>query len=221
VILAATGLRSEARIVARHGVRVIACGGHGVVLERALEAAIAERRPRALLSVGIAGALDPGLRVGDLVADGDEAWCAALIAEARPTPGPASPSLAPPRRGGVRGVDQPAASIEEKAALRATGAAAVDMESHIVARVAAAHNLPYAVFRIISDTASHTLPPAARVPLNEDGTVNLPAVLAALARNPAQLPALIRTARDANLALKTLLRRLDGLGPLLGCPYLG
>jgi adenosylhomocysteine nucleosidase len=79
VILAATGLRSEARIVARPGVRVIACGGHGDVLERALEAAIAEQRPRALLSVGIAGALDPGLQVGDLVVDGDEAWCAALL----------------------------------------------------------------------------------------------------------------------------------------------
>ena len=95
------------------------------------------------------------------------------------------------------------------------------MESHIVARVAAAHALPYAVFRIISDTAAHTLPPAARVPLNEDGSVDLPAVLLALAKNPAQLPTLIRTARDADRALRTLLRRLDDLGPLLGCPYLG
>jgi adenosylhomocysteine nucleosidase len=129
--------------------------------------------------------------------------------------------ITPPLRGGVRGVDQPAATVAEKAALRATGAAAVDMESHIVARVAAAHGLPYAVFRIISDTAAQTLPPAARVPLNEDGSVDLPAVLLALAKNPAQLHALIRTARDANRALRTLLRRLDDLGPLLGCPYLG
>ncbi len=181
-ILAATGLQREAKLIARTGLVAVACGGHGAVLEAALEARIAARRPAKLWSIGIAGALDPALRVGDVVS------------------------------AGVVGVELAATSVAAKAALRAaTGAAAVDMESHVAARVAARHGLRFGVLRAISDTAGRDLPPAACVPLNPDGSVNLPAVLAALARQPSQLPDLLRLARDTSRALRELLRRLDSL----------
>ena len=219
----ATGLQREAKLIARPGVVAVACGGHGAVLEAALEARIAAKRPAAVWSMGIAGALDPALRVGDVVplplSPGHAKWRVS-----RPLPQGEREVLSSPfegegdsrqlpRRGeGVIGVDLAATTVAAKAALRAqTGAAAVDMESHVAARVAARHGLPFGVLRVISDTAHRDLPPAACVPLRTDGGVDLPRVLAALARQPSQLPDLLRLARDTNRALAVLLRRLDSL----------
>ena len=158
-----------------------------------------------LLSFGVCGALAPALRAGDLliasalVADGrvwpiDAHWTAHLAAAL-----PAA-RLAPLTAG-----DSMIGSVAEKRALHAaTGAAAVDMESHIVAEAAARHGLPFAVVRAVSDTADHTLPPAALAGLKPDGSPDIGAVLRALARNPSQLPALIRTGRDAGAAFRGL-----------------
>ncbi|MDR4306209.1 hypothetical protein IHQ68_06205 [Chelatococcus sambhunathii] len=105
------------------------------------------------------------------------------------------------------GVDGIVATAAEKAALRArTGAAAVDMESHIAERVARRHGLPFAVVRAVSDDARRSLPPAALVGMRPDGGVDLGAVLRSLAKDPAQLPALIATGRDAEKAFRALLR---------------
>ncbi len=226
-LLAATGLKREAKLIARPGLLAVACGGHGAVLEAALEARIARERPRGVMSVGIAGALDPGLRVGDVVTSIHDA--SADTRRPSASWGPLSSESAPyvddgPQlalgqqrilEGAVTGVDLAVTTATAKAALRiATGAAAVDMESHVAARVAARHNLPFAAIRIISDTAHHDLPSAACVPLRTDGSVDLPRVLAVLARQPLQLPALLRLARDTNAALRLLadlLGRLDSL----------
>ena len=52
----------------------------------------------------------------------------------------------------IIGVDEPISQPAAKRELhRATGAAAVDMESHIMARVAAAHRLAFAAVRVIVD----------------------------------------------------------------------
>jgi hypothetical protein len=85
------------------------------------------------------------------------------------------------------------------------------MESHIAARVAARHGLPFAALRVISDAADTTLPPAALAGMRPDGGIAIGAVLASLVQNPAQLPALIRTARDAEKAFRTLGRVHDAL----------
>ena len=226
-ILVACGLTREAAIIARPGFVVVAGGGDLARLERELEAAVGG--VSAVLSCGVAGALDPALRAGDVVA-GDlhppfvssevekpgttagfstsletngrlVAWLASALPNAHP--------------GTIVGADQIIASTAEKAALHAaTGAIAVDMESHIAARVAARHNLPFAILRTISDSADHALPPAALVGMKPDGGVALGAILASLARNPAQLPALIRTGREAGAAFSALRRALGALEAL-------
>ncbi|MEO8374163.1 MAG: phosphorylase [Sphingomonas bacterium] len=223
-ILIATGLQREAAILARSGVVVVAGGGDAARLERELEAAAPGARM--ILSCGLAGALDPALKGGDIVlAD-------LFPGEGRgPVGGPAQldPGL---RRGsnlvdvlrqhlpdahlgtGI-GSDTIIATVVEKRTLYAkTNALAVDMESHIAARVAARHNLPFAIIRAISDDASHALPPAALVGMRPDGAMALGAVLASLARNPAQLPALIRTGIHAGRAFSELRRVGDVLGSL-------
>ena len=64
-ILVACGLTREARIIARPGLSVVAGGGDAARLEVALEAAAVGAT--AVLSSGLAGALDPALKAGDVV----------------------------------------------------------------------------------------------------------------------------------------------------------
>lgn len=231
-LLVACGLKREAAIVARPGWTVVAGGGDAAWLEAELEGAAAVGGVSALLSCGVAGALDPGLRAGDVVVGSLHLGHAGHVRA--PTAPHAMPECVDERtpghvrgddlekwlarhlpdacRGTVIGSDTIIASAAEKAALHAaTGAVAVDMESHIAARVAARHGLPFAILRTISDSADQALPPAALVGMRPDGGLALGAVLASLARDPAQLPALIRTGRDAGAALRGLRRALATL----------
>jgi adenosylhomocysteine nucleosidase len=203
MLLAAVGMKREAAIVQGPGVRVAVGGGRSDLLAQRLEAAL--DAVDAIISIGLGGALDPALKVGDLVigtavyAEGDmqptdRAWTARLAAV---LPGA---KLAP-----VYGSEIMALHPSQKAKLAAdSGAVLVDMESHVVARIALAHGLPFMVLRVVSDTARTFLPPAVLHGLKPDGGVNLAGVLAALARRPGQLPALMRTGRDAEMAFKAL-----------------
>lgn len=194
-VIVVCGLRSEAKAIRRGfpGMEVLAGGGDAARLEREIEALL-RASPALVLSSGLAGGLDPALAVGAVVIDGDAALVTYLLT-----------ALPTAIRAPVTGQDTIAASTAGKAGLReATGAAAVDMESHIAARVARRHGLPFAAIRMISDAATETLPPAALVGMRPDGGIALGAVLASLARQPAQLPALIRTGRHAGLAHRTL-----------------
>ena len=203
MILAAVGMTREARLVARPGVRAVAGGGRADLLEARLKAAL--EGVDAILSIGLGGALDPALKVGDVVIatevlrprrrwETDPAWRDQLLAR-----------LPKARLGPIYGSDDMVLNTLEKAKLRGRGGAVlVDMESHVAAKVAAGRGLPLAVVRIVSDTAGVSLPPAVLQGMNDDGGMNLMGVLGALARDPRQLPALIRTGRDADLAFKTL-----------------
>ncbi|WP_066650048.1 MULTISPECIES: phosphorylase family protein [Sphingomonas] len=228
-ILIACGLQREAAILSREGVRAIPGGGDAARLEAALEAAA----PGAamLLSCGIAGALDPALKAGDVVLHlppfvSSEVEKQALndsrgVSTALDTNGWGSwvqgltSALPHAHHGRIIGQDHIAATVAEKAALHAaTGALAVDMETHIAARVAARHGRPFAAIRTISDTASETLPPAALVGMNPDGSMAIGKVLLSLARRPAQLPALIRTGRNAEAAFRALGRVAEAIAAL-------
>ena len=114
------------------------------------------------------------------------------------------------------------ADAEAKRAAHAdTQALAVDMESHIAAAVAERHGLPFAVARVVSDAAGRSLPKAAQAGMAPDGSMDIGAVLRALARDPRQLPALIRVGGEAETAFRALGRGRDLLGPRLGRLDLG
>jgi len=92
-----------------------------------------------------------------------------------------------------------------KAALHLeTGAAAVDMESHIAADYAAKAGLPFAALRVISDPATRALPPLAMAAIKPNGNIDLGKVLRAVARNPSALLDLVSTGIDFNRALRSL-----------------
>jgi adenosylhomocysteine nucleosidase len=199
-ILAVCGIKREAAI---WGGTAVYGGGNTALLAERLQRAVAEYAPDAILSFGVAGALDPALRVGDVVTastvvtpDGeqfqtDKAWLSTIE------------KAVGARQVQMVGSSTVAASVEDKAALLRFGAA-VDMESHVAARAAKAVGLPFAVLRVISDGAEDVLPPAAIAGMGEDGEIDVMAVLSRLATNPRQLSALMRTGRNAGRAFRRL-----------------
>jgi adenosylhomocysteine nucleosidase len=211
--IAVTGLNREARLLAGAHVRAIAGGGDKVRLERELNDLCAAAS--GVISIGLGGALAEDLEPGDWVVaarigdiETDEAWTHRLLA-----------ALPGARLGVIAGSDVMVADAAAKAALHAaTGALAVDMESHIAARVAQRHGLPFAAARTISDGADRALPRAAQAGMRPDGGMDVGAVLAALARRPAELPALIRTGLEAETAFRALLRGRQLLGGALMGP---
>ena len=199
-LLVATGLRREARLMAGRGIIVIAGGGDADRLERELD--ILAGSATALLSSGVAGALAPDLEVGDVVIG---STCFGVDTTPSAFASQLARWLPEARLGPIAAGDRPAATADEKQLLYArTSALAVDMESHVAARVAARHGLPFAALRVISDRADESLPPAALAGMQPDGRVAIGPVIAALAINPGQLPSLVRTARNADNAFRTL-----------------
>jgi hopanoid-associated phosphorylase len=202
-LLTISGLAREAVIAAGPGIRALAASGPR--LEGLIRTAISDGIA-GIFSFGIAGGLDPKLRPGTpILATGviaasqrwpcDAAWRQRL---ARHLP----EALA----GELMSVDAPVLTSADKRALAATGALAVDMESHIAARLAAAHGLPFAALRIVCDPAERAIPAAAIAGFRDDGGTDLGAILAALLRRPSQLPALFGLAADARAALAALAR---------------
>jgi adenosylhomocysteine nucleosidase len=216
-VIAAGGLRAEARIAARADrVRAVAGGGDGGRLEELIEHSVAAGG-RAIISFGIAAGLAPGMAAGTCLAgnqvihgrtrySADPAWTASIKTAIGAT------DLAT-----IAGVDRPLTSAHEKQVLKAaSGAVAADMESHIVARLAARHGLPFAVLRVIADPAERDIPQAALAGMRSDGGIDFLAVLASLAKRPGQLPALLRLAADTRRATAALFRCHQLLGPGLG-----
>jgi len=210
-ILAVTGLTREAEIAGTDGVVAVAGGGDAAGLARKLEALHGDIT--GVISIGLAGALSPLLKVGDVVISdqvyfGSEKWrCDNLwrVALAAKLPGA--------HQGALIGSNVILENADAKAALYdASGALAVDMESQVAARFAASRGLKLAGLRIISDDASHVLPPAALVAMQPDGGIALGKVLWSVVKNPLQIPALIRTGRASSKAFAGLLRCRDLCG---------
>ena len=207
-VLIVTGMAQEARIAAGPGMTVI-CSSSDPQQLRALLTVFDPSTIRGVISFGIAGGLDPTLRSGDVVVatevlSGDTRWLAGLALNEELI---ASVALGSRRvvRGGLAGVEQMVVAQSRKAALRSeTGAAAVDMESHIAAAYAAEAGLPFAALRVISDPASRALPALARSAIKPNGEIDLRKVLSGVARNPLTLRALVSTGIDFNRALRSL-----------------
>jgi hopanoid-associated phosphorylase len=202
-----TGLAFEAKIAG--GVVII---NDGKQTSSVLRAAM-YRGCRAVISFGIAGGLAPHLASGQwivaaaVVANGqrhpvDQPWTEQLL-EALPRAEHAT----------IAGVDTPVVTPAAKRFLyEHTGAIAVDMESHLAARVAAAHGVPFTAFRVIVDPAHRLLPPAALVGLRSEGIPDLRSILRSILGQPKQLPELMRLGVEAAIAASALRRGRARLG---------
>jgi adenosylhomocysteine nucleosidase len=219
-VLAVTGLAKEARLAEGPGVIAVGTGGNPHRLRQRL----AERREagcRAVVSFGIAGGLDPALAPGDIVI------AAGIVSEAGRSPADSALLRSLLARlqdsrlrvvsGDLAGVDAAVMTLAGKAELRAaSGACAVDMESHVAADFALRHGLPFAAIRVVCDPAERALPAFAAQALKPNGEPDLGKVLGALVRGSASLGSLIRLARDSSAAFGSLSRARARLGVGLG-----
>jgi adenosylhomocysteine nucleosidase len=224
-VLAVTGLARERRMAAGEGVEAVGAGGNPHRLRQLLDARVPPGC-RAVISFGIAGGLDPSLRPGDVVVgtgvvgeDGRRAADLDLSAALLNALSGIGPRVIP---ADLAGVDTAVLAVDGKTELRAaTGAAAVDMESHVAASFAGRHGLPFAALRVICDPADQALPAFAAQALTADGEPDIAAVFFAFARGRARLGDLMRLARDSNAAFAALGRCRARLGSGLGVPVPG
>jgi adenosylhomocysteine nucleosidase len=211
-VLCTSGLAAEAKIARAAGFPVVIGAGDRQRTAALVESAV--RGASCLMSFGIAGALAPELRAGDVVISDEvvavgerwqaDPWFPARVNDLATTIGAF--------RGPVFGASAILATeAEKRRAWRETGALAVDLESDVVARIAARAGIPFIVARTIADRACRELPPAALIPLSETGTPNLARVLASVLRRPGQIRTLIRLARETRLALSALAGPADAL----------
>ena len=188
-IIAVTGLKTEARIVAGPRFHAIAGGGDATGLA-----------PGSML-VARTIIADDGARYTC-----DPVWSKRL-----------SGALGGAAIADIAGMDAPLAGHEEKHALHLQpGAHAADMESHIAARVATTHNLPFAAFRVVADPVHRRLPHAALVALKSDGSLAYGAIAGSILRDPSQIPQLLRIASDAQAAFLALFRSRKLIAGTLG-----
>lgn len=216
-MIVVVGLAFEARIAAGTGLRVI-CSGDGRNLEASLSEAI-DDECRGLISFGVAGGLAPNLEPGTCIVASAILSETDRIATDRDWSQRLLHAIPDAVYGSLLGVRAPVAHPEAKRSLyQKTGAVAVDMESHKVARIALAHRLPVAAIRVITDPAVRALPEAALAAMRPNGTTDIAAMIRSVMKRPGELPALFRTALDARAARATLLRGRALLGPQLGLP---
>jgi adenosylhomocysteine nucleosidase len=127
---------------------VVVCGGIGPeAARRAAEAVIVLYSPELLYSVGYAGALDPTLKVGD------------LLTPAQVINGSDGSRLDVSKGQGTLLSLNAVASVAQKSRLRESyGAQAIDMEASAVARAAEARGVGFRAIKVISDEFNYELP---------------------------------------------------------------
>ena len=135
-----------------------------------------------IVNTGFCGALDPALAIGDIVT-----WDPA--AESR-----------------ILCTDRVVHTREEKRKLwQESGAAAVDMESTAVAKIAAEWGVPFRYVRAVSDTADQDMPLDFNRYRARDGNFSrLRIALAAMRRPFSVAPGLLRLDRNCRLAAQRL-----------------
>jgi hypothetical protein len=164
-----------------------------------------------LISLGVAGGLDPVLKPGDLIlpheisnVDGeaipcDAPWLQALSAKTKPH-----------ANGRLLSSPVPVTSVADKARLHKNyDANAVDMESFSIAKMAQSAALPFIAIRVIVDGADMAIP--------ESALAGTPfAVMKKAVKQPGDFPALLRLGSHMKKATKTL-----SCVARLGLPFFG
>jgi 4-hydroxy-3-methylbut-2-enyl diphosphate reductase len=182
-LLVVTALRSEYVALRRRvpDARLVRCG-MGPDRVRGWLPRLDALAPDAVVVAGVAGALDPALRPGDVVVASE-----VRDAQGRTVLRSAALLVADLRRLGLTVHTGPVVSCDrvlggavERARLAATGAVAVDMESATIVR--STTHLPTAVVRVIVDTPDSPLLRLATIPAGVQALVTLRKIGPALRR---------------------------------------
>jgi nucleoside phosphorylase len=159
--------------------------------------------PDRVITSGFAGALNPDLKIGDVLFDEDfDAGFGNSLTSAGAKPGTFHCSA------------RVAVTVSEKAELRkSTGADAVEMESSVIRTLCKQHGIPSATLRVISDTAHEDLPLDFNALMTANQKISVPKLAGALLKSPRSIPRLLELQRNTRLAAKRL---ADVLHELIG-----
>jgi adenosylhomocysteine nucleosidase len=224
-----TGIRGAVRAVTLGDGTLLVLSGVGLSAAAAGARLLAAAGARALISWGVAGGLDPGLTAGTLVLPREiispDNLSFATATDWREHVRSAIGAQYAVCTGSLLSSRAPLGSVAAKArAFRETAAVAVDMESSAVAEVAAAQRIPFLAVRAIVDGAADEIPRAALMAATAGtATLRIGRLLAALARAPGELPALIRLAGGYGSARRALsaVARSGALAPQALHPMAG
>jgi adenosylhomocysteine nucleosidase len=173
--------------------------GMGTALATAGTRALLDAIPiRWVLVVGITGALENDTPIGTLVLP-EIVVNSETGREFRPAPlATGTPA------GKMWTTNGLTTRADDLAELRAQGVVSLDMETAAIAEVCESRDIPWSVFRVISDRASDGSVTEEVFKLsNQDGTPNVPAIERYMAEHPDRLPLLAKMADDAALATRT------------------
>lgn len=161
----------------------------------------------ALISFGVAGALDSKLRPGDLVLP-ESVYNEQLLPVSLPWRDQVQNSLPSHIQiiGGklATGKKVLTSLVEKNEFAKTTGAIAVDLESGAIAEVAKNSDIPFLAIRAISDPIEFSPPLALLNAVNSDGSANLGRILFLLLQRSVTLSTLLRLAREVRIARSTL-----------------
>lgn len=178
-------------------VRVIVTGMGPRNAERVIREAFAQERPAAVFTCGFAGALAPGLKIGDVLFETSDAQ----LANALEASGAAQARFVCAHRVAV--------TAAEKANLRMqSNAEAVEMESGVIQRFCAAQAVPCATARAISDQANEDLPLDFNALLTPEDQLSPWRLALAVLGRPQKIPALMRLGKNSSIAARELSRVL-------------
>ena len=186
-------------VVYSNGDAVVACAGMGAArVALAVQAAMDVLPVTDLISVGLAGACDPKMRVGEIVRAG-------VVVDAR-----TGERFEDAQFKQVLVSSDAIANAKEKARLHASySAAAVDMEAASVARLAQAHGLGFHAIKAISDEAEFEMEGLARFSTAE-GQFREAAFALHAALRPAMWSKVIVLGRNSSNAVDALTEALRG-----------
>lgn len=186
-------------VVYTNGDAVVACAGMGAArMALAVQAAMDVLPVTDLISVGLAGACDPKMRVGEIVRAG-------VVVDAR-----TGERFEDAQFKQVLVSSDAIANAKEKARLHASySAAAVDMEAASVARLAQAHGLGFHAIKAISDEAEFEMEGLARFSTAE-GQFREAAFALHAALRPAMWSKVIVLGRNSSKAVDALTEALRG-----------
>ena len=196
--------------------------GQGHERARAAARKLVDEGVNALLSWGLAGALDPGLDAGTLIlpdrvigADGtgytvDPSWHRRL----QDCFCPVLPCIV----GILADSPEILKNVAEKHTLqKKRKAIAVDMESAAIAAVARQANIPFAAVRIILDAADVAIPISARKAIDIDGSLQFFGLIRSLLRRPYEVAGLVRLALATRRFKRTQKRIIHLAAPHFTC----
>jgi adenosylhomocysteine nucleosidase len=168
--------------------------------EKSFRDFIQVKSPQRVFTCGFAGALNPALKLGDVIFFTTDDTLRAKLEGLKV------------RAAKFHCAERVAITVAEKAELqRATGADAVEMESEIIHAICREQGIPCATVRAISDVATEDLPLDFNALMDANQSISMSKLALALAKSPRLVPHLMKLQLNCRLAADNLAAVLEKL----------